>query len=173
MTCCIALEPLLIDCESSLSLLPTSVKKLALCSHLRCILPSMPNAFTVSKPTKHSIKVAFLKALARYIVSDSACILVCTLKAYSSIITAPINTGITIGQEIHVITAMKIKPNGISIIVVTVAEVIKSRTLSNERKLLANEPTEFGFCSIRKPSTCCIMRALSLISIRALAQSKK
>ena len=133
----------------------------------------MPNAFTVSSPTKLSISVAFLKAPARYIVSESACILVCTLNAYSSIIAAPTNTGITIGQEIHAITPIKIKPKGMSIMVVTVAEVMKSRTLSNERKLLANAPTEFGFCSIRSPNTCCIMRALNLMSMRALAQSKK
>ncbi len=41
-------------------------------------------------------------------------------------------------------TTIKISPKGKSIKAVMVAEVIKSRTLSNERKLEAKEPTELG-----------------------------
>ena len=133
----------------------------------------MPNALTVSRPTKLSMSVAFLIALARYMVSDNSCIFVCTLNEYTKIKIAPITTGITIGKAIQAITATNIKPNGMSINVVIVAEVMKSRTVSKERKFDANEPTEFGLCSSRIPNTCSIMRAVSFMSTRVLAQSRK
>ena len=80
--------------------------------------------------------------------------------------TAPIITGITIGQAIQAITPIKISAKGISINAVIVAEVIKSRTVSKDLKLDENDPTELGRCSNRVPNTCSIMRPESLISTR-------
>jgi len=87
--------------------------------------------------------------------------------------TAPSRTGIIIGKAIQAMTPTKIRPNGISINVVIVADVMKSLTVSNERRLFANEPTELGRCSRRIPNTCSMMRRVSFTSILVLAQSRK
>ncbi len=173
VNCWMQVEPLLMEAESSLSLPLTSVRNVALFSHLRCIYPSIPSAFTVSRPTRLSIRVALRIAPARNMVSESACILVCTLKEYTSMMRAPMATGITICQAIQAITAKKISANGISISVVIVAEVMKSRTVSKERRLEAKEPTELGRCSRRVPSTFSMIREDNLMSTRWLAQSRK
>src|SRR3989304_4853727 len=85
----------------------------------------------------------------------------------------PNMTGITIGQEIQAITAIKIKAKGISINVVMVAEVMKSRTVSNDLKLEANEPTDKGRFSSLTPSTRSIMRDDNFRSTRWLAHTRK
>jgi hypothetical protein len=59
---------------------------------------------------------------------------------------------------------------GQSISAVTVAEAMKSRTDSNERRLAAKEPTEAGRSAMRMPSTRSMIRAESLWSMRAPGQ---
>ena len=70
-------------------------------------------------------------------------------------------------------TSRKIRAKGKSISAVTVAEAMKSRTDSNERRFEANEPTEAGLASSRMPSTRSMIKAESLTSMRALARSMK
>ncbi len=81
--------------------------------------------------------------------------------------------GTSIGNAIHAVTTRKISANGRSISAVTVAEVMKSRTVSNERRLAANEPTDAGRSSMRMPSTRSMITAESCRSMRALARSMK
>jgi len=70
-------------------------------------------------------------------------------------------------------TPRKSSAKGKSISAVIVAEAMKSRTDSNERRFEANEPTEAGRPSSLMPSTRSMMSAESLTSMRALARSMK
>ena len=70
-------------------------------------------------------------------------------------------------------TSKKISAKGKSISAVTVAEAMKSRTDSNERRLDAKEPTDAGLASRRIPSTRSMISAESFTSMRALARSMK
>ncbi len=79
----------------------------------------------------------------------------------------------TSGQEIQRITSRKSRVKGRSIRAVTVAEAMKSRTVSKERRFAAKEPTEAGRLASRMPSTRSMIRAESLRSMRELARSTK
>src|SRR5690606_4855773 len=79
--------------------------------------------------------------------------------------------GSTSQGEIHASTAKNKNTNGRSTKVVRLAEAMKSRTVSKERKFAANEPTDTGRFSIRKSSTCSIICAESVTSTRLLAAS--
>jgi len=61
------------------------------------------------------------------------------------------------GQAIQPMTSRKISANGKSMKAVTVAEVMKSRIVSNDRRLAANEPADSGRFSSRRPSTRSMM----------------
>ena len=61
------------------------------------------------------------------------------------------------GQEIQPITTRKMSANGRSMKAVTVAEVMKSRMVSNERRLAAKDPADTGRFSRRRPSTRSMM----------------
>ena len=79
----------------------------------------------------------------------------------------------TSGHEIQASTSKNSSAKGRSIRVVTVAEAMKSRTVSNERKLAAKAPTEAGRCAMRMPSTRSMIMADSFRSMRELARSTK
>ena len=79
--------------------------------------------------------------------------------------------GSTIQGEIQASTARNSSTKGRSTSVVRLAEAMKSRTDSKERRLEAKEPTDAGRLSMRKSSTCSMMREDSSTSTRLLAMS--
>ena len=91
----------------------------------------------------------------------------------------PITSGTAIagtratGPPIHHMMAMNSNTKGRSTRVTTVAEVKKSRRLSNSRRLLANAPAEAGRAAMRMPITCSKIRLASLRSAIRPALSTK
>ena len=77
------------------------------------------------------------------------------------------------GPPIHHTMAMNSNTKGRSTRVTTVAEVKKSRRLSNSRRLLANAPAEAGRAAMRMPITCSKIRLASLRSAIRPALSTK
>ena len=83
------------------------------------------------------------------------------------------STGMISGHAISAMTKTNSSANGRSMKAVTVAEVMKSRTTSKERKFDENEPTAAGRASMRSPSTRSMICAESCRSMRAPARSMK
>ena len=79
--------------------------------------------------------------------------------------------GISIHGDTQAIATKNRSTKGKSTKVVRLAEAIKSRTDSNERRLAANEPTDAGRLSMRKSSTRSMICADSFTSTRLLAAS--
>ncbi|MOA43599.1 hypothetical protein D3C78_1657670 [compost metagenome] len=93
------------------------------------------------------------------------------MNASSSISRIATSGGNTIHGEIQKITNTNNSANGTSTSVVTVAEAMKSRTVSKARRLAAKAPTEAGRASMRMPSTRSMISADSITSTRLLARS--
>ena len=70
-------------------------------------------------------------------VSVSSLSLPCRARAVPSTTTRPMEMGIRTGQAIQAITAMNMIAKGTSMMVATDAEVMKSRTVSKERRFTA------------------------------------
>src|SRR5690606_35574343 len=83
----------------------------------------------------------------------------CANQEIPRMITMATTGGISIQGEIQASTAKNSNTKGKSTSVVKLAEAIKSRTDSKERRLAAKEPTDGGRFSMRKSSTRSIIRA--------------
>ena len=161
----------MVTADRNLRRLPTCARNSVAFSQRPCSTPSAPRVLMVSKPTRLSTRWALRCDEARKVVSVSSCIWPCTVNASSSISRIATSGGNTIHGEIQKITNTNSSANGTSTSVVTVAEAMKSRTVSKARRLAAKAPTEAGRASMRMPSTRSMISADSITSTRLLARS--
>src|SRR5690554_7805487 len=125
----------------------------------------------VSKPAKDSTKTALRCELAWKVCLLKFSKRCCVNKDTATIITMATKGGIIIYGEIQPNTTTNKNIKGRSTKVVRLAEAIKSRTDSKERKFDAKAPTEAGRPSIFMPKTCSIICADKRTSILLLALS--
>ena len=142
-------------------------------SHLAWIALSAPCDLIVSRPARLSINVALRCAAACHVVSDNWCRRCCSSQPTTTMTANAVTTGIASQGDRKTSTPTKSAAKGRSISAVTVEAAMKSRTCSKPRRLAANEPTDSGRCSSRRPSTRSISAAESWTSMRALASSTK
>src|SRR5699024_490775 len=126
---------------------------------------------TVSKPDNDSTSTALRCALALNKSPLNLRIRHCEKKDAAKTTTAAIAGGSIKYGDNQPNTAKNKNKKGRSTNVVKLAEAIKSRTASKERKLAAKAPTEEGRLSRRMSSTRSITRADTLISTSLLALS--
>ena len=152
-SCCTAATKPTVDEEISLSLPPVCAMNSVARSQLRWIAPCAFSVLTASRPVSASTRVALRcdEAWNEAMVSAS-------MRAWAASDTSRISTmatsgGSTIHGEIQTSASRNSRMKGRSTNVVMVAEAMKSRMDSNERRLAAKEPTDTGRPSMRRSST--------------------
>ena len=124
-------------------------------SHLRCICAAAPQALTASIAPRVSINSAFLASLARKTRRMRSRIGSCSASPMPATMGMAISgTAAIAGPPIMPITTMNSSTKGRSISEVMVAEVKKSRSDSNSRRLLARLPTDSRPASSRRAINC-------------------
>ena len=153
--------------------MPERAVELTNCSQLRCIRPSAPMLLMVSRPLMLSTSTPCFCAVSLKVRRTTR------LSGSCSSSPTPITSGTAIagtsatGPPIQATITTKNSTNGRSTSVTRLAEVKKSRRLSNSRRLLANAPAEAGRAAMRMPSTCSKIRPASLMSAILPALSTK
>ena len=170
-SCCTAATKPTVDEEISLSLPPVWAMNSVARSQLRWIAPCAFSVLTASRPVSASTRVALRcdEAWNEAMVSAS-------MRAWAASDTSRISTmatsgGSTIQGEIQTSASRNSRMKGRSTNVVMVAEAMKSRMDSNERRLAAKEPTDTGRPSMRRSSTRSMICADRRTSTRLLALS--